>query len=537
MSDSRLPAEAPRQSGAALAQPLPANGKRKAYTAGEWAIHAWGIGGIASYFMWEQFYLINNIHTTVFKVSPIAIGWILASPRLFDGILDPILGHWSDNTHSRWGRRKPFLLFSAIIGAITASTLFWMSPEWAQWLKCAFLSFSAITLFIACGTYDMTYTAFGYELSEEYSDRSRIQSIKSVYWSLMGIVGGYLIGLASDPQATGDEILGSIQGWIAAIGRCWTWAFGGSAWTPVLWNWWQSWRPTAAFDSEVTGFRVISGVISILIFVTVFFPLLFSKERYVKVNKEHVNLWKALKATLKCRPFVVILVINIASSAGTLPRNLFFYIGVYSVCHGNKAEYTNAMAGDFAVWGFLFAIVVWWITKPITKLIGKRVSFIGGAALALIQAVGTPFVATPGHIRLWFWFNLAFLPISMVLGAPASGIMPDVCDIDELENGERREGLFTAVISFVSKMQISVMTIATGFFIAWTGYNADYGGNQPQEVLDRMRWMGFTPLIAISAISFVVSCFMPITQKMMDQVRAELDKRHALSGVTEPAAS
>ena len=179
-------------------EPVRPGAKPKAYTAGEWHIHAWGIGSIASYFMFEQFYLINNIHTTVFKVSPVIVGVILALPRLIDGLLDPLLGHWSDNMRSRWGRRRPFLLVSAIIGALMASVMFWMSPEWSQGLKGVFLAFAAVTLFTACGTYEMSYNALGYELSEEYADRSRIQAIKGVYWSVVGIVGGYIVWAAAN---------------------------------------------------------------------------------------------------------------------------------------------------------------------------------------------------------------------------------------------------------------------------------------------------------------------------------------------------
>jgi Na+/melibiose symporter-like transporter len=145
--------------------------------------------------------------------------------------------------------------------------------------------------------------------------------------------------------------------------------------------------------------------------------------------------------------------------------------------------------------------------------------------------VGTPFVAIPGHIEYWFWFNLFFLPLGMILNASAAGIMPDVCDIDELEYGERREGLFTAVQAFVNKMEISVMTLLTGVFLVWTGFSADYGNIQPPAVLQRMRWMAFTPLIFIAAVSFVVSCFMPITEAMMLRVRAQLDARHAAEHV------
>jgi GPH family glycoside/pentoside/hexuronide:cation symporter len=511
------------------AQSLPsAPGKPQAYTAHWWSIHAWGIGVIASYFMYEQFYLIQNIHTTVFKISPWIVGVILALPRLVDGVLDPILGHWSDNMRSRWGRRRPFLFFSAIAGSVLASSIFWMSPEWPEWVKAVFLAGAAVSLFTACGTYDMAHIALGYELSEGYADRSRIQAIKAVYHSMVAMVGGYVIWMAGSLPVMGDFVFGGLQ---SAIG--FLWGLLGST-PPSGWNWWLSWRESVR--SEVTGFRVISGVISFLIFLTVFFPMIWTRERYVKVNRTHVDIWKALKATLKCRPFLVILVINFTRTTGKLSRDLFFYIGTYYVCFGDKAAYSKVMSGHGAVIAFLMALIIWPLTKPITRWIGKRAAFIGGAGLAVISAAGLPFVIRPGHVWDWFIYNIAFSPANHILGAASNGIMPDICDLDELACGERREGLFTAVQSFVNKMEISVMSILTGIFLTLTGFNADYGPHQPQWVLDRMRWMAFTPLIVIAAIAFVMSWFMPLTEQMMTKVRAELDERHAALGVIADAA-
>jgi GPH family glycoside/pentoside/hexuronide:cation symporter len=512
------------------------------YSAPSWQIHAWGIGAIASYFMYEQFYLIANIHTTTFKVNPTLVGAILALPRLVDGILDPLIGHWSDNMRGRFGRRRPFLLFSGILGAILASAIFWMSPESSQWVKGVILSFAAVSLFTACGTYDMAFTAMGYELSDDYADRSRVQAIKSVYWSLMGIVGGYMIGLATNPLETGDDVFGGNQkkfDWIDWVCQK---LFHTGQWKHFVTDWWHSWRPAHGFSSEAAGFRWMSAIVSALILVSLFFPLIWSKERFQKVNRTHVDVWKGLRATLRCRPFLIILILNVARGAGTLPRQLFFYVGVYYVCYGDKAMYTNAMAGDFAVWGFLLALLVWPLARPITRFIGKRFAFIATAAVGVIQAIGTPLVAVPGHIQYWFWFNLVFLPIGMVLGAASAGIMPDICDIDELEYGERREGMFTAVQAFVNKMEISVMMLFSGILITWTGFDANLGNIQPQHVLLKMRWVAFAPLILISVIGLIVSLYFPITKKMMDKVRAELDARHSAAGIiitpesSEPSA-
>ena len=532
MSETKSPAPPP-PSAAPASTP-----QRKAYAASNWTIHAWGLGAVAGYFLYEQFYLIQGIHVTVFKVDPFWVGVILFFPRLVDGILDPILGHWSDNLHSSWGRRKPFILVAGVLGAVLASSIFWLSPDWTQLSKCVFLAATAITLFIATGTYDMAFTAMGYELSEDYADRSRIQAIRNVYWSAFSIAGGFVTGVASDPQGTGDFLLGGIQGGINGIEHAWHYVFGGAAWSRPLWDWWQSWRPSAFFYSEAGGFRWVSHVISVTMVVSLIFPLLWARERYTKlVTKKHVDLWQAMKATIQCRPFVVILITNIARNAGALPRSLLFYIGTYYVCFGSKAEYSNWMGGINAIVGLGFTIVVWWTIKPLTKYVGKRAAFIGGAAMQLVQAVGTWYVAVPGNIAGWFIFNLAFMPVGAIFGASAAGIMPDICDIDELAYGERREGLFTAVQSFVNKMEISVMMLFSGVLIKLTGFSADLGANQPKHVLELMRWIGFVPLIGIAAIAFITSCFMSITASQMEVVRAELDKRHEMAGLAAEAKS
>lgn len=493
---------------------------RKPYTATNWQIHAWGLGGIASYFMYEQFYLITNIHTTVFKIAPVIVFTIMALPRLVDGIIDPFMGHWSDTMRSPWGRRRPFLLGSAIVGAILASALFWMSPEWPEWIKTVQLAFCAITLFTACGTYDMAFNALGYELSDEYADRSRIQAIKGVYWSLFAIVGGYVIWMAGSMDKMGDFLFGAPP----------------HSWFP----WWETIRPhlldpTTGKGNEVIGFRVVSLVISILILISVIFPLRWSKERFADIKRTHVNIWTALRTVIRSKPFIVILLIKIAGGAGTLPRNLFFYIGTYSVCFGDKQAYSEVMSGHTAVLSFFIAIGIWMVTKPLTRLIGKRAAFIGGAGLGLLQAILTPIVAQPGQVWHWFWLNMAFMPVQHILTASSAGIIPDICDIDELEHGERREGLFTAVQAFVSKMEISVMTLLTGVFLTYVVRFDVHLPQQTPDVIERLRFWGFIPLIFISALAFAVSWLMPLTKKMMDDVRAQLDARHEAKAQAEAA--
>lgn len=103
-------------------------------------------------------------------------------------------------------------------------------------------------------------------------------------------------------------------------------------------------------------------------------------------------------------------------------------------------------------------------------------------------------------------------------------IIPDICDLDELESGVRREGLFSAVISFLTKIEVSLCTLLGGYLLILSGFDGKLV-QQPQTVLDKLRFFGFTPLIVFTAISLVVAFFLPMSSSLMNEVRAKLDAR------------
>src|SRR5437660_11054121 len=90
----------------------------KPYTAPTKQIWAWGIGALASHFMIQTFGQASVIFTVGFGINAVVLGWAMMLPRFVDAIADPYLGHLSDNTHTCWGRRKPYLLLGAGLGAI-----------------------------------------------------------------------------------------------------------------------------------------------------------------------------------------------------------------------------------------------------------------------------------------------------------------------------------------------------------------------------------------------------------------------------------
>ena len=333
---------------------------------------------------------------------------------------------------------------------------------------------------------------WGYELSDDYNQRSKVQAIRSLYFSLGSLGGGWVYWLAQ------RSIFGT------------------------------------GHRGEVNGFRYLSFVMAVHVLAFSLLPALVCRERFQGINRKHVPILPALKATLKNKAFVVLLAMRFINILGaSLYGAMVFYIGVYSVCQGDKVWYNKIFAGFNGMAGFVLSFAMVPLAAPVTRWLGKRRGMIVCYGVLVVSAALTPLIMRPGMPYLWFIVTLAFMPANVVLGNLLASIMPDICDVDELEHGERREGLFTAVMSFMTKLESSLCTGLGGAMLVASGYN-QHLEQQPQAVLDKMRLYSFTPLIAGAALTFVAACFFPLGRKAMDKVRAELDRRHAEVLAPEP---
>jgi GPH family glycoside/pentoside/hexuronide:cation symporter len=105
--------------------------------------------------------------------------------------------------------------------------------------------------------------------------------------------------------------------------------------------------------------------------------------------------------------------------------------------------------------------------------------------------------------------------------------MPDICDMDELQSGQRREALFSAVMVMIQKFENSLIFLSSGFILHVIGFDQNLT-QQPPEVIHHLLWFGFPVLIFFSALGFLISWFIPITEKKMALVRAQLEERRRL---------
>ena len=151
----------------------------KAYTAGEGVLHAWGIGGLADYWMSAVIYsFVSIVFVSSYEMDP---GWVAVAmmlPRLINIVVDPLLGRISDNTHTPWGRRRPFIFVTGVLGAALVVAVWWMPLSWVDkplmdftlpwtgkhyampWSFPYLLCFTTL-LYAVLGTFQMSHGALG----------------------------------------------------------------------------------------------------------------------------------------------------------------------------------------------------------------------------------------------------------------------------------------------------------------------------------------------------------------------------------------
>jgi GPH family glycoside/pentoside/hexuronide:cation symporter len=261
------------------------------------------------------------------------------------------------------------------------------------------------------------------------------------------------------------------------------------------------------------------------------------RERFSNANphpkKGHVPLWPALKATMRNRPFVILLQYG---AWGLFSARLFGMVGgaltLYYICGGNKdvSFRVGALGGTFAmICGFALMPFMGWFSKRL----GKRQAMTMGAVVGLIAALVAPLVTIPGHPYLPMLIGLIFVPLTIIANTLGDALLPDICDYDELLSGQRREGLFTSVLAFFSKMEMSVGALGGGYLLSWTGFHKDLA-TQSMLTLDRMWWLGLIPAIFSAVICLFIVVRFPLTEAMMGEVRKQLDARHAAQEPIQP---
>lgn len=416
-------------------------------------------------------------------MDPAKLGTVLALPRLWDAVTDPAVGNYSDNLHTRWGRRRPLIFIGALLQAICFG-LIWMVPVgWGENGKAAYL-LGALLLFYTCyAVFSVPLYALTYEMTPDYKERTRVTAFAG-FFNKVGEIGySFLFPLAS------LAIFGNIVFGMHVVG----WGTG------LL-------------------FMGVAGII----------PALFVRERYYrKVSKkqEKVKFLASVRAASQSRSFLVLVGLTICQVvAGMFASSTDYYLIVYNMCGGSIDEGTKwkaYLSVGYAIVGIASIYPVNWLANRYGKR--RTLSVIFG--MVLFGAVGKWVLFTPGNHWKILVDPLLCGPIWTALNVLMPSMLADVCDEDELRHGQRREGMLGALFMWIQKMGYSLSVLGMGIALEISGFDAALGGAQSASSLLTLRLFLAVSTAVWAGAAIVLLFFYPLSQKRAYEIRDALEAR------------
>jgi GPH family glycoside/pentoside/hexuronide:cation symporter len=427
-------------------------------------------------------------------MDPLVVGVLGSIPRLFDALTDPMVGYISDNTRSRWGRRRPFIF----IGALTAGLLYalmWQLPAGhsESFYFWTFLG-ASLLFFLAYTVYATPFVAFGYEMTPDYHERTRLHAFAN--------------------------------------------AAGQIPWLMV--PWFYALMASSLFRDTVHGARVLAIWVGIIIAILGIVPAIFCRERITATpkaaagfTKNMAQFFKGFVPTFKCKPFVKLCGATFLVFNGfQLGASFSLYVMIYYLFNGDNAD-AGKLMGAFGTLTAISTLCVIPLTAWIATKIGKRKTFLITISLSILGYALKWVGYNPDHP---YWLLFAAPLVAFGLGSLFTlmgSMISDVCDYDELQTHQRREGVFGAIYWWMVKFGMTLAGLLTGVLLKVSGFDVALGAGQADKTLTLLRVFDVGVPIVTSAIALWIISTYSITEKKAHEIRDELESRRGKTTGTE----
>ncbi len=443
----------------------------------------WGTSGatVARNLYW-LFFLVNVVGLqTQFAGAVILIG------RIWDSVNDPLIGTISDRIDTRWGRRRPFLLFGAVPFGLTFFLLFYIpSIESDFWLSIyyavVFLLFDTLYTII-----NLPYAALTPELTEDYDERSSLAGWRIATAILASLVAGVTFSLLP------EDIIAANLAETMDINQA---LQIGYAITAAIWAFTMIITPLLVFFNidEPPNSKPVTGT---------FRP------------------WQTIKEVFSNRPFRLAAIIYLLSfTAADVVVAVFVWFLIYYI--GAQPFFDTLI--------ITLVLGVAFLTMPLTvklmRRFDKRTTYMGTMAIYAIVLLIMSQIPRGGQSYV---IVAAFFA---GFGHGAANVIPwamvaDVVDVDELSSGQRREGIYTGYLVFLRKLAAAIAIFTLTQVLAVTGFQGGRTGgliviDQPESALNALRILvGVVPAILLF-LSILVAWRYPLDRKAHAQVMREL---------------
>lgn len=404
---------------------------------------AYGAGGIIPIALFNiAGILVGLMGNISLGLSAFWLGLILIVPRLWDALSDPIIGHLSDNTRTRWGRRRPYLLLGGILVGVFFVVMWWipkgdMVRTWFptdtgyQAFQLVYILITLLLFFTAVNIFEIPHGALGMELTNDYHERTRLFSAKSFVGNLFAMSTPWLFALANTERFRGT---------------------GGN---------------------EADGMRYVSILIAaIIIPLSFWWTAKLREPGFAKASKqEKTPFWKDMKRTFNNRNFT-----NLTFTIFTLAMGFNFvnllgsYIPIFYVFGGDKVAGARLLGINGTIWAITGVLAVFPLNWISPKL-GKRNTLVLAMILMSMAQLSKIVCYNPQHPYLVLIPTFLLSAGMLFFFTLGSSMVGDICDEDELKTGYRAEGSYYAIFWWFIKMGTALASFVAGVLIVFTMFD------------------------------------------------------------------
>ncbi|HIK33381.1 MAG TPA: MFS transporter [Oscillatoriales cyanobacterium M59_W2019_021] len=463
-----------------------------------WTKLAYGAGDLGSAITANiLIFYLSPFLTDVAGLKPGLAGLTQLVGKFWDAVNDPLVGVLSDRTqNSRWGRRYPWMIF----GAIPLGIFFflqWIVPRFSgnedvnQWGMFWYYTIISILFNTAYTAVNLPYTSLTPELTQDYDERTSLNSFRFFF-----SIGGSIVSVL-------------IVGLIAKI------------------------YPNNASLQYIA----IGLACSILSVVPVYLCVWGTRKRVAAVVARHpeedvpvsLPIVQQIKIAFSNRPFLYVVGIYLCSwlsvqlTAAIIP----YYVRSWMRPSDNPADITQVVV-QMILAVQVTAMVMLFVWSAISKRVGKRAVYFMGMSLWVIAQFGLFFVKPDQMSLVYILAIMAGFGVSTAYLVPWS-MLPDVIELDELNTGQRREGVFYSFMVFLQKVCLGIAVFLVLQSLEWTGYvqptDAVPLPVQPDAVLLAIRLsIGPLPTTAL-IIGLILAYFYPLTREVHAEILLKLNER------------
>ena len=424
-------------------------------------------------------FFLNAFLIEVAGIRPATAALIFLLVKAWDAVNDPLIGMLTDRTNTRWGRRRPWLLFGAVPFGL-AFFLQWVVPDWSDTGLFWYYLLVALLLDTGFTAVNVPYAALTPELTQDYDERTSLNAYRFSF----SILGGTFAAFFHAVIVGGYEGTAVLRGYLISAG---IWA----------------------------GVIVLSNIITFA----------FTRESQFRAAAiEEIPFFQGLKIAFSNRAFINVTLIYLLAwlAIQFVQNNLILYVKYWGQAEEQFQWLLLALQ-----FGSFFFLLIW---SRVSQRIGKQKVYYIGTAFWVVAGILLFFVPAGNVSWLFVLGPIASIGVSVCYLIPWS-LLPDVVDLDEVETGQRREGIFYGFFVFLQKLGISLGIATSNLILDGAGYvKPAYAGAplapvQPDTVLLALRiFVGLVPA-AILLLSYIVMARYPISRQRHAEIQATLAAR------------